>query len=193
MIYNFCGSTKGKTSSALGTVMRALGANKRVRVVFFMKHWNTGETEFLKKLKKYEEFDIDFCQSGDKDFVYVKAVNHIPLDDAQSQLKFGKITERDLSDIEHAERGMYRAWRYLEEKPFLLVLDELNYAVSFGLIDIEEAKKLLTTARDQKTHMVITGKDLHPELAELCDLVTEMKKVKHPFDSGIHAIKGLDY
>lgn len=192
MIYNFYGDNKGKTSSALGTVMRALGSNKRVRIVFFMKHWNTSENELLKKMKKVD-FDVEYFLSGDKNFIWTKDVNEITLKKAQDQLEWGKIEKKDLSDVEKAKRGMYKAWRYLEEEPFLLVLDELNYALTFGLIQLNEAKELLEAANQQKTHVVITGKDLHPELKDLCDLITEMRKVKHPFDKGVTAIKGLDY
>lgn len=192
VIYNFYGDNKGKTSSALGTVMRALGGDKRVRIVFFMKHWNTSENELLKKLKTVP-FDVEYFLSGDKDFIWTKDVNGITLKSAQGQLEWGKIEKKDLSDVEKATRGMYKAWRYLEEEPFLLVLDELNYALTFGLIQMAEVKELLNAANSQKTHVVITGKDLHPELKDVCDLITEMKKVKHPFDKGVTAIKGLDY
>lgn len=191
LIYNFCGETKGKTSSALGTVLRALGAGKRVRIVFFMKHWNTSEAQFLRKVKQCD-FDVDFFQSGDKDFIYVDGVNKTSLDDARDQLKFGKVQERDLSDIEKAERGMTRARRYLTEEPFLLVLDELNYAVTFGLIPLQEVLTFLAQAKEQ-CHVVITGKELHPEIAKVCDLITDMRKVKHPFDKGTYSVKGLDY
>jgi len=192
MIYNFCGETKGKTSSALGTVMRALGADKCVRIIFFMKHWATGETKFLKKLGDVS-FDVEFFQSGDKDFIWVEGVNHTTLKKAQDDLEWGKVVKGDVSDVEQAKRGMWKAQKYLEEKPFLLVLDELNYAVTFGLIELEDIKGLLKDAKAQGTHVVITGRELHPELAELCDLITEMKKIKHPFDKGVHAVKGLDY
>ena len=192
VIYNFCGETKGKTSSALGTVMRALGNNKMVRIIFFMKHWQTGETEFLKKLSNVS-FDVEFFQSGDKDFIWIDGVNHTTLKKAQNELEWGKVVEGDLSDIEQAKRGLWKAQKYLAEKPFLLVLDELNYAVTFGLIEIDEITSLLKEAKAQNTHVVITGRELHPELADLCDLITEMKKIKHPYDKGIHAVKGLDY
>lgn len=192
MIYNFFGETKGKTSTALGTVMRALGGEKKVRIIFFMKHWTTGETEFLKKLNNVS-FDVEFFQSGDKDFIWIDGINGETLKEAQDELEWGKVVEADISDTEQARRGMHKAWEYLEEKPFLLVLDELNYAVSFGLIEIEKAKELLREAKLQGTHVVITGKELHPGLAEMSDLITEMKKHKHPFDEGIHAVKGLDY
>ena len=192
MIYNFYGETKGKTSAALGTIMRSLGGDKRVRVIFFMKHWVTGETELLKKLKNVS-FDIEFFQSGDKDFIWVDGVNGETLQEAQDELKWGKIVQGDISDVEQARRGMFKAREYLDENPFLLVLDELNYAVSFNLIKIEDAIELLKEANKRNVHVVITGKTLHPELKDMCDLITEMKKVKHPYDKGQYAVKGLDF
>ncbi|RME31259.1 hypothetical protein D6789_03285 [Candidatus Woesearchaeota archaeon] len=193
VIYNFCGETKGKTSSALGTILRALGAGKKVRAVFFMKHWNTSETQFLRKIKRLEEFDIDFFQSGDKDFIYVEGVNKASLDEAQEQLRFGKVHERDLTDIEKAKRGLKKAQSFLAEKPFLLVLDELNYALQFGLIPYEDVEQLLDEADEQGVHVIITGKHVPARLKKRCDLVTEMKKIKHPFDKGIYGVRGLDY
>lgn len=191
MIYNFCGLTKGKTSSALGTIVRALGAGKRVRAVFFMKHWNTSEAQFLRKAKQH--WDVDFYQSGDKDFIFVEGVNKGSLDHAQEALKFGRVTQRDLSDIEQAERGMKRARHYLKEEPFLLVLDELNYAVQFGLVPVDDVLHLLREARAQDVHVVLTGREVDPAIAKECDLITEMKKRKHPFDKGVYSVKGLDY
>ncbi len=192
MIINFCGSTKGKTSSALGTIVRALGHKKSVRVVFFMKHWNTSEVSFLTAIK--DKFDIKIYQAGDDDFVFAgKDFNKITLIQAQKKLKFGHIQNMDAKDIENAQKGLVKARHFMEETPFLLVLDELLYAVEFGLLDVEDAQAILEEARTKDIHVVVTGRSTPEELVPLCDLITEMKKIKHPYDQGTVAVKGLDY
>lgn len=197
MIYNFTGETKGKTSSALGTAFRALGYNKKVRAVFFMKHWNTSETEFIKKLgdeKLKGLFDIECYKAGDKDFIYIdKEFNNATLKEVKDTLKFGNVERKDEADVEKANRGLKKALSYLEEEPFLLILDELNCAIDFKLLDPGEVCVLLDKAREQGTHVIITGRGLHKEIQARSDLVTEMVKVKHPFDEGIYSVKGLDY
>lgn len=193
MIYLFCGTTKGKTSSALGTITRALGYNKKVRVVFFMKHWKTSEISFYEKLPK-DLFDIDFFQSGDNDFIYVnKETNHTTLNKAQKTLKFGKIQEKDQKDFDKAQKGYQKALMYLKEQPFLLVLDEIIMANEFGLITTEQILEIISLANKDNVHIVLTGRNPTKEVINSCDLVSEIHKVKHPFDKNVYAVKGLDY
>lgn len=193
MIYLFCGLTKGKTSSALGTVVRALGHEKKVRIVFFMKNWKTCEVDFLEKLPK-PAFDVEFYKSGDNNFVFVdKDTNHITLLGAQKQLKFGKITEKDLKDIEQAQQGYAKALSYLQEKPFLLVLDEILVCAEFGLLTWEQIENIMDLAKAEGVHLVVTGRQTTENITKKADLVTIMTKVKHPFDKDIFAVKGLDY
>lgn len=191
MIIDFCGSTKGKTSSALGTVVRALGHNKSVRIVFFMKHWNTSEVTFFKAVR--DQFDVQLYQAGDDDFIFVKDFNRTTIEKARKQLKFGKIQNVDEQDIENAQKGLLKAWHFLESKPFLLVLDEVLYAVEFGLIEETQVNELLLEANKQGVHVIVTGRNTPETVAPLCDLITEMSKVKHPYDKGTLAVKGLDY
>jgi len=194
MIYNFCGETKGKTSSALGTIMRSLGNDKSVRVVFFMKHWETSETQFLTRLAKLPDFDIKFYKAGDNDFIFVdEQTNHTTMENAKKQLQFGKVHEKDESDVKHAQMGYMKALSYVDEKPFLLVLDEANMATSFGLISAAQIRNLVEKAKVHDIHIVLTGRNPPEELIDISDLVTEMKKIKHPFDKGVYAVKGLDY
>lgn len=195
MIYNFCGETKGKTSSALGTIVRALGHGKIVRVVFFMKHWKTSETDFFEKLATLPgSFDIRFYKSGDNDFIFVnEETNHTTMENARRQLQFGKLQEKDEEDVKHAQMGYMKALNFLDEQPFLLVLDEINLAARFGLLGSQQVRHLVEKARELDVHVVLTGRDPPEEIVQLSDLVTEMKKVKHPFDKGVYAVKGLDY
>jgi cob(I)alamin adenosyltransferase len=192
MIYNFCGNSKGKTSTALGTIVRALGFGRKVRVVFFMKHWNTSESAFFEKLQKYPDFDIQFYKAGDDDFIFMEETA-ITIDEAKRKLQFGKVEERDEEDLKRAQMGYMKALSYLKEDPFLLVLDEILYAAEFGLIGVQQIRHLIDAAREKDVHLVITGKTSPEEITKLSDLVTEMQKIKHPFDKGTFAVKGLDY
>lgn len=191
MIIDFCGSTKGKTSSALGTVVRALGHNKSVRMVFFMKHWNTSEVSFFKGIR--DQYDIQLYQAGDDDFIFVKDLNRTTLDKARKQLKFGKVQNVDETDIENAQKGLLKAWQFLESDPFLIVMDEVLYAIEFGLLEESQVEEFLLDANKRGVHVIVTGRSTPTGIAPLCDLITEMTKVKHPYDKGTVAVKGLDY
>ena len=199
MIYAFYGNTKGKTSSALGTITRALGYNKKVRVVFFMKHWQTSETKFIKKLQDANPtdllpFDIKYHLAGDNNFLYVnETFNQDTFENTKQKLKIGTLKTIEQKNIEHAKNGLKKATEYLKEQPFLLVLDEILYAVEFGLLKEREVFHFLLQAKPSKTHIIITGKNIPQRFIEICDLVTENKKIKHPFDNGVYSIKGLDY
>jgi cob(I)alamin adenosyltransferase len=196
MIYNFFGETKGKTSAALGTILRALGHGETVRVVFFMKNWITSETKFLDKLNAVASthFDIEYYKSGDSDFIFVdEKTNHTTMEAAKKQLKFGNIAEKNIEDIKKAQMGYMKAISYLEAKPFLLVLDEINMAHKFGLISEEQVRNLIDTAKVNEVHLVLTGRSPSEKILALCDLATEMTKFKHPFDEGVYAVQGLDF
>ena len=74
----------------------------------------------------------------------------------------------------------------------LILLDEITYPVSFGWIDVNEVVEVLRN-RPEMLHVVLTGRDAEPELVEVADLVTEMKEIKHPFQKGLKARKGIDF
>lgn len=196
MIYNFFGDTKGKTSSALGTVLRALGAGKRVRIVFFMKNWQTSETKFFEKVEGMpgRPFDVSYYKSGDNDFIFVdEKTNHTTIENAKRQLQFGKIHEKTMEDVKAAQMGYMKALSYLDERPFLLVLDEVNLAAAFGLLSVQQVRHLIDSAKEREAHVVLTGRNPPEEILNRCDLQTEMKKHRHPFDGGVYAVQGLDY
>ena len=196
MIYNFCGETKGKTSSALGTALRALGHGEKVRIIFFMKNWVTSETRFFEQLAAVggTPFDVAFYKSGDGDFIFVdEGTNHTTLENARQQLQYGKVQEKDMDDVKAAQMGYMKALSYLDEKPFLLVLDEINMASSFGLLSDSQIRHLIEKAKENDVHLVLTGRGPSEEIIKHSDLVTEMNKIKHPYDEGVYAIKGLDY
>ena len=100
------------------------------------------------------------------------------------------------ANIKH-RKAAQEAWREaLEEitasRWDLIVLDEINYAIKFGLVEIEQVMDLLDK-KPPELHMVLTGRDARPELIERADLVTEMKLIKHPYQKGIKAQKGIEF
>ena len=162
------GAGKGKSSSAFGVVVRALGWKQTVGVVQFIKgKWKTGERQFFDRLGEVtwhtmgEGFTWD-TQDRDRDV-------------AAAQAAFGKAREM-------MESGDYD----------LVVLDEINIAMRYDYLSVEEVIEGLN-ARDKRTGVILTGRDAKPELCAYADLVTEMTEVKHPFKAGIKAQRGMDY
>ena len=168
----YTGNGKGKTSAAMGTAFRAVGQGMKVLMVQFIKgSWHYGELESAKMLGE-ERFQI------------------IPM--GRGFVKVGK-EELDPADVEMVRR----AWEYGKEKLFagqheLLVFDEINYAIHYGMLPAEEVAEALAR-RPEKVHVILTGRNAHSSLVELADLVTEMKEIKHPFQKGILAQRGIDY
>ena len=162
------GTGKGKSSSAFGVVIRALGWKQKVGVVQFIKgKWKTGERQFFDRLGEVtwhtmgEGFTWD-TQDKDRDI-------------AAAQAAFAKGREM-------MESGEYD----------LVVMDEINIAMRYEYLSVQEVIAGLE-ARDARTGVILTGRDAKPELCEYADLVTEMSEVKHPFKAGIKAQRGVDY
>ena len=103
----------------------------------------------------------------------------------------------DNSPREEHEKYAAEAVRICREKIFsekydVIILDEVNYAITLGLIDVQEIIKIIKE-KPSELDLVLTGRDVKEEIVELADLVTEMKEIKHPFKSGIKAKKGIDF
>lgn len=162
------GNGKGKSSSAFGVAIRALGWGKTVGVVQFIKgKWITGERRFFKNLPEVtwhtmgEGFTWD-TQDRDRDIAAATAA-------------YAKACEMMAS-------GDYD----------LILLDEINIALRYDYLDIAAVIDGLK-ARNERTSVILTGRDAKPELMDYADLVTEMTEVKHPFQAGIKAQRGVDY
>ncbi len=162
------GAGKGKSSSAFGMVVRALGWKQKVGVVQFIKgKWKTGERLFFDRLGEVtwhtmgEGFTWD-TQDKDRDI-------------AAAQAAFAKGREM-------MESGDYD----------LIVLDEINIAMRYDYLSVEDVIAGLD-ARDARTGVVLTGRDAKPGLCDYADLVSEIVEVKHPFKAGIKAQRGVDY
>ncbi len=163
MIHLLTGNGGGKTTSALGLVIRALGHKKNVVIVQFMKGRSTGEYEFLK----------DKCiirQFGSKSFV--------------------NLDKPSLRDKKLAEEGLKFAFESLDKNPFLIVLDEINLACAIGLLNISEVVSFLKKAKN--INVVLTGRYAPKELVKAAHIVTELTDITPP-KRRMPAKKGLEY
>ncbi|HMG43432.1 MAG TPA: cob(I)yrinic acid a,c-diamide adenosyltransferase [Acidimicrobiales bacterium] len=162
------GHGKGKSSSAFGVMVRGWARGWRVGVVQFVKggKWKTGERKLA------DQLDIEWHTLGDG-FTW------------------------ESTDLEHTAQLGRDAWEVVTEKLAsgdydLLILDELTYPMKYGWVPVETVVKAIRE-RDPKTNVVVTGRDAPDELIELADTVTEMRKVKHAYDEGISAMKGIEF
>ncbi|MEM7509220.1 MAG: cob(I)yrinic acid a,c-diamide adenosyltransferase [Pseudomonadota bacterium] len=162
------GDGKGKSSSAFGVIIRALGWGHKVGVVQFIKgKWITGERQFFDKLG-----GVEWHTMGEG-FTW----------DTQ---------DRD-RDIAAAEAAFAKAQEMMASGDYdLIVLDEINIAMRYDYLSASDVIAGLD-ARSTRTSVVLTGRDAKPELCDYADLVSEMREVKHPFKAGIKAQRGIDF
>jgi cob(I)alamin adenosyltransferase len=169
LVQVFTGDGKGKTTAALGTVIRAAGHGLKVFIVFFMKgKYDYGEYRTLARLP-----NVNIASFGLRQFT--DPANIKPAEIEQARLALAAAREAVLS-------GNYD----------LVVLDEVNVALGFNLIELDEVVKLIRE-KPPNVELILTGRRADSAIIELADLVTEMVKVKHPFDKGIKARKGIEY
>jgi cob(I)alamin adenosyltransferase len=163
------GNGKGKSSSAFGVIIRALGWGHKVGVVQFIKgKWITGERQFFAKF----DDQVTWHTMGEG---------------------FTWDTQDKDRDIAAAEAAFARACEMMQSGDFdLIVLDEINIALRYDYLDVQAVIDGLK-ARSTRTSVILTGRDARPELMEYADLVSEMTEVKHPFKAGIKAQRGLDF
>jgi cob(I)alamin adenosyltransferase len=168
----YTGNGKGKTTAAMGMCVRAVGYDWNVCLIQFVKgSWKYGELKGIKRL----EPNVDLHVIGEG---FVGIVD-------------------DTKDIEEhrqaAKNGIKLALEKISSGKYpLVILDELNVALDLGLVRDEDVRELLQ-ARGEKQHLVITGRNAADWLIDEADLVTEMVEVKHPYQKGILAQKGIDW
>ena len=162
------GDGKGKSTAAFGTVMRAVARGWRVAVIQFLKSgkWHVGEEKVAREL------GVDWWAVGDG-FTW------------------------ESSDLDESQAIAAAGWEHAKERITsgeydLIVLDEVTYPVNFGWIDLGDVVNALQS-RPTSVNVILTGRDAPPGLIEIADTVTEMRKVKHAFDAGIKARRGIDY
>ena len=161
------GNGKGKTTAALGLAFRALGHGFRVLMVQFIKgSWKYGE---LESARKFDNFDLRPMGRG-----FVSTNGQVPDEDRQAA--------RDALSYAHAHLGDYD----------VIILDEIIYAIGFGLVTEEEVLGLLDE-KPERLHLILTGRNAPARIVERADLVTEMREIKHPYQRGIKAQRGIEF
>src|SRR3989339_760967 len=163
LVHVYTGEGKGKTSAAMGLSLRAIGQGLNVFIIQFMKGGAyTGE--------------------------YISAKNFLPNNEF---LQYGRgcIKEKKQLKLIGFDKGKEITSK---DEYSLVVLDEINVAVKYGFISVNELVELIKN-KNKTTELIITGRDADPKIVEMADLVTEMKLVKHYYDKGVSARRGIEY
>lgn len=163
----YTGNGKGKTTAALGLALRAAGAGKSVFIAQFLKGRKYAECRSLMRFQP----DIVIKQYGRQKFIHGKP---------------------DQKDIAAFRRGFNQAKKALISRQYdLIILDEINVAAYFGMISVEDLLSLIREKPDN-VELVLTGRYAHPRLIKMADLVTHMREVKHYFQKGVAARRGIE-
>ena len=165
------GPGKGKSSSGFGMLVRCISHGMPAAVVQFIKgNWSTGERDFF--TQRFAD-EVTWVISGEG---------------------FTWETQDKERDIAAAQAGWSKAKELIRNPDIQFVLlDEINIALRYDYLDIDEVVSFLLEEKPEMTHVVLTGRNAKPELLEAADLVTEMENVKHPFRDGIKAQKGVEF
>lgn len=165
----YTGDGKGKTTCALGLALRAVGQGLKVFMIQFLKSRATGEREAARRLAP--DFTIEnYGLPG-----------------------FPSLADPDARTVETIRRAFERAREVIQSGAYdVVILDEVNLVLAYGIISLEEMFKLLET-RPPHVEVVLTGRDAPPALLEAADLVTEMRPVKHYYEAGIRARRGIEW
>jgi len=170
LVQIYTGNGKGKTTASLGLALRAMGHGYKVFMLQFMK----GSKEYgeLQAAEKYLP-NLIIVQSGLETFVSKENPSQ--------------------ADIELARQGLETAKKVIKEGHYdVVILDEINVALDFNLIDLDEVIELVKN-KPERLELILTGRYLPGRLAEYADLISEVSLVKHPYYKGVPARKGIEY
>jgi cob(I)alamin adenosyltransferase len=165
------GPGKGKTTAAMGTALRAVGNGMRVLMLQFLKgSWHYGE--------------LDAVQAFGDNFILKQM--------GRGFVKVGG-AETDPEDLRLVQEAWAEAHAAIHSGDWdMVILDEINYAIGYGMLDPAAVAESLTT-RPEMVHVILTGRNAHASLVAIADTVTEMREVKHAYQKGILAQRGIEY
>jgi cob(I)alamin adenosyltransferase len=165
------GPGKGKTTAAMGTALRAVGQGMRVLMLQFLKgSWHYGELDAV-------------AAFGDKFVMKQMGRGFVKVGGAETDPEDVRMVEQAWAEAEQAIRS--GEWD-------LVILDEINYAISYGMLDPGKVTAVLQT-KPEMLHVILTGRNAHPTIMDLADTVTEMRQVKHAYEKGVMAQRGIEY
>jgi cob(I)alamin adenosyltransferase len=165
------GPGKGKTTAAMGTALRAVGNGMRVLMLQFLKgSWHYGELDAVKAF-------------GDKFVMKQMGRGFVKVGGAETDPEDIKLVEQAWAEAEQSI--MSGRWD-------LVILDEINYAIGYGMLDPAKVVEALKR-KPEMVHVILTGRNAHPSIVELADTVTEMRQVKHAYENGILAQRGIEF
>ncbi len=168
----YTGDGKGKTTAALGMTVRAIGHDWKISIIQFIKGtWKYGELEGIKRLSPHIEMET-------------MGVGCIGIMGDKKPIEEHQTAGRKALDMANQ--------KILSGKYNLIILDELNVAISLNLISREDTEAMIRN-KPKELNLVVTGRNAPQWLIEIADLVTEMKEIKHPYQQGILAQKGIDF
>ena len=170
----YTGNGKGKTTASLGLAMRALGRDWKVLIIMFTKGGDDyGELNSFRQLSEKISSNLNIVQAGLDRIVY-----------------FNNQNEEDFKEI---KQGWELAKKAIKNHEYqLIILDEANIAIDLGILDVDEVVEVLKNKPDEM-EIVLTGRNAHPKIIEIAHLVSEINPVKHYWDTGIAARKGIEY
>lgn len=167
-VHIYTGPGKGKTTAAIGLGVRAAGAGLKVYMIQFMKGRKYNELNSIDKIDNFT-----YVQFGRDEFVNRENPDKI--------------------DIELARKGFEHAKEIIKSNEYdILILDEINVAVDFKLIPLDDLIKLIEE-KPKELELILTGRYANPKIVKLADYVTEMLEIKHPYQRGVKARRGIDY
>jgi cob(I)alamin adenosyltransferase len=184
------GPGKGKTTAALGTALRAAGNGMRVLILQFLKgSWHYGELDAAEALNTA----LGAAESGVGGTLgCARAQNFVIRQLGRGFVKVGG-AETDPEDIRLVEAAWAEAAEAILSGDWdLVVLDEINYAIGYKMLAPEAVAEVLRR-KPEMVHVILTGRNAHPLLVELADTVTEMREVKHAYQRGILAQRGIEF
>lgn len=165
------GPGKGKTTAAMGTALRAVGQGMRVLMLQFLKgSWHYGELDAVQAF-------------GDKFVMKQMGRGFVKVGAEKPDAEDVRMVESAWAEATHAI--MSGIWD-------MVILDEINYAISYGMLDPAKVSETLKS-KPEMVHIILTGRNAHPTIVELADTVTEMRQIKHAYEKGVMAQRGIEY
>jgi cob(I)alamin adenosyltransferase len=204
-VHIYYGHSKGKTTTAIGMAVRAASQNWKVGIIQFLKGGAyTGELIFIRRflpnveifqygkpcIKEREQLSLDKFDNDIKKAIEDQGINYVREDIVCGECRYCFVNDEEMRD--YCNKAFEHAKKMLSEDYDLVVLDEINVAIQLKFLQEDDVLEILK-GRNPKTEVVLTGRGRHEKLIEYADMVSEIKPVKHYFNKGVMARRGVEY